>query len=247
MVRSTTGAAAVALMGVCLGGMLPTNAATAQDTSELIAKMKRSFGAETAPTDGISEAEAVQIALNRGAAIRMAREEGIFLTHAQVQAIGLEPLELASLAPLAGEPAPAPLPAAEVTASDPTPAFGETPLPDADAVAEDVEPVLPPALSPRPRTRPLTLAAVVAETEALPFDDTTSITTSGDTLFWRVTAERVNLRAGPGTEHEVIAQVGSDAQVLALSDTGLDWVEIQLPRDGTTAWISAQFLEPADS
>ena len=244
MVRSTAGAVAVAFMGVCLGGMFPTNAAKAQDTSKLIAKMKRSFGTEPAPTDGISEAEAVQIALNRGAAIRMAREEGIFLTHAQVQAIGLEPLELSSLA---GKPAPAPLPTAEVAASNPAPAPAETPVPDADAVAEDVETTLPPALSPRPRIRPLTLAAAVAETEALPFDDTTSITTSGDTLFWRVTAERVNLRAGPGIEHEVIAQVGSDAQVLALSDTGLDWVEIQLPRDGTTAWISAQFLEPADS
>ncbi|MDU8946017.1 SH3 domain-containing protein [Ovoidimarina sediminis] len=238
MIRSTANAAAAALIGACLGAILPAGPASAQETSEFIAKMKRNFGTGAAPIDGITEAEAVQIALNRGAAIRMAREEGIALTPEQVRTVGLEPLELAALAPLAAAPAPEPAPAPALSKPDP----------EAETVAAEAAPagplVLTPEQSPRPRARPLTLAAVVADTPAP--DDTTSISTSGETLFWRVTAERVNLRAGPGTQHDVVTQLDSDDQVLALSDTAADWIEIQLPRDGTTAWISARFLAPAD-
>ena len=57
-----------------------------------------------------------------------------------------------------------------------------------------------------------------------------------------VTATRVNLRAGPGTDNAVIGQVEfADAvSVVALLDNG--WAEIQIEGAGGTGFVAARFL-----
>ncbi len=238
MLKSSAPAAAAAVLGVCLGVTLADGRmASAQETSEFIANLKRNFGSgPVAPTDGVSDDEAVQIALNRGAAIRAARAEGIVLTHDQIALIGAEPLDLAALEPVT----PTEAVAVEV-AADPEPVDAEPAFSTAEALPVEPEGLL---RSLRPEARPVTLATVVASAGDAAIDATTSITTSGDVLFWRVVGERVNLRAGPGTEHDIVTQVGQNERFLPMSDTAADWIEIQLPEDGSTAWIFAEFLAP---
>ena len=57
-----------------------------------------------------------------------------------------------------------------------------------------------------------------------------------------VTATRVNLRAGPGTDNAVIGQVEfADAvSVVVLLDNG--WAEIQIEGAGGTGFVAARFL-----
>ncbi len=250
MLKSSAPAAAAAVLGVCLGVTLADGRmAAAQDTSEFLANLKQNFGSEpVAPTNGVSEEDAIKIALNRGAALRAAREAGIFLTYEQVSMIGTEPLDLASWTPVEPVEVAAPVEApAVVTDVTPEP---EIPIaPEITAPVEEVAEALPDEpeglqRSLRPRARPVTLASVVASAGDAAIDATTSISTSGDLLFWRVVGERVNLRSGPGTEHDIVTQVGGNERFLPISDTAAEWIEIQLPGDGSTAWIFAEFLAP---
>lgn len=61
----------------------------------------------------------------------------------------------------------------------------------------------------------------------------------------RVTADRVNLRRGPGTDTPVVGQASAGEMLVPLSDAGGDWIEVRLP-SGETAWIFARFLAPAE-
>ncbi len=58
---------------------------------------------------------------------------------------------------------------------------------------------------------------------------------------WYVTGERVNLRAGPGTENAVVGQLvyGDAAEVLADRD---GWYEIRTADGTTSGWIFGRFL-----
>ncbi|MDD9977588.1 MAG: SH3 domain-containing protein [Boseongicola sp.] len=58
---------------------------------------------------------------------------------------------------------------------------------------------------------------------------------------WYVSGTRVNLRSGPGTGNEVVAQLGLGTEAEVLSDTSSEWIEIRTS-EGTTGWIFSTFL-----
>lgn len=60
--------------------------------------------------------------------------------------------------------------------------------------------------------------------------------------FRVVTGERVNLRAGPGTENPVVAQLPRGTRTEVLSDPGDGWVEVSTAEGAERGWISARFL-----
>lgn len=57
----------------------------------------------------------------------------------------------------------------------------------------------------------------------------------------RVTAARVNLRGGPGTNHPVVGAVTQGALVTPLAPEEAGWQHVRT-EDGAEGWLSAQFL-----
>ena len=51
----------------------------------------------------------------------------------------------------------------------------------------------------------------------------------------------VNMRAGPGTEHSVVAQLDRNTEVEILQDAGTGWVQLRPVAGGQTGWV-ADFL-----
>ncbi|MCO6361231.1 SH3 domain-containing protein [Paracoccus sp. 08] len=56
-----------------------------------------------------------------------------------------------------------------------------------------------------------------------------------------VTADRVNMRAGAGTDNPVVASLTGGSAVQALGPTGGEWVQVQTA-EGRQGFVSAQFL-----
>lgn len=56
-----------------------------------------------------------------------------------------------------------------------------------------------------------------------------------------VKGTRVNMRSGPGTQYDVVAQLTQSAEVEVLTDTGNGWVELRPLDGGPTGWV-AEFL-----
>jgi hypothetical protein len=61
----------------------------------------------------------------------------------------------------------------------------------------------------------------------------------GDALV--VTADVVNVRAGPGSDAPVLRQVDRDQQALELARQG-DWVQVRLPDRDAVGWIHGSLL-----
>ena len=59
----------------------------------------------------------------------------------------------------------------------------------------------------------------------------------------RVKADRANLRAGPGTDHELVAKLPKGSELLVLHDED-GWVRVGIPGSGELAWIYGPLLEP---
>ncbi|MFK7753542.1 MAG: SH3 domain-containing protein [Sedimentitalea sp.] len=57
-----------------------------------------------------------------------------------------------------------------------------------------------------------------------------------------VNASRVNLRAGPGTDHSVVTKLTRDARVEVLSDGGDGWVQLRVVASGREGWIADYLL-----
>lgn len=96
-----------------------------------------------------------------------------------------------------------------------------------------------------------TLAAEASPDAATPVDDAVAavladLGASAEAALpvQYVTATRVNLRAGPGTENAVVGQVNfaEAVSVVALLDNG--WAEIRIEGDGGEGFIAARFLTP---
>ncbi len=62
---------------------------------------------------------------------------------------------------------------------------------------------------------------------------------------WEVTGTRVNLRAGPGTNHPVVGRADLGERMEPVGDTGANWIRVRRA-DGQEAWIFAKFLSPAN-
>ena len=89
----------------------------------------------------------------------------------------------------------------------------------------------------------------LARSDKAEFDDTVlpAVELAAAPAFqpWFVTGTNVNLRAGPGTGNEVVAQLPFGTKAQTLSDTSAEWIEIKTD-DGTAGWIFARFLSDAD-
>lgn len=59
--------------------------------------------------------------------------------------------------------------------------------------------------------------------------------------IWRVVADRVNLRGGPGTDNPVVGGVERGETLVPVSALDRDWIEVERP-SGETAWIFSKFL-----
>lgn len=69
-----------------------------------------------------------------------------------------------------------------------------------------------------------------------------ALAAGGDALT--VTGSRVNVRAGPSTDTQVLTQVSRDQQVIERGRQG-EWVQVELPdRGGEQGWIHGSLLAP---
>ncbi|MEP2028290.1 MAG: SH3 domain-containing protein [Paracoccaceae bacterium] len=59
-----------------------------------------------------------------------------------------------------------------------------------------------------------------------------------------VTATRVNVRSGPGTDHSVVSSLTSGAEVQVLNDPGDGWVKMRHNDSETVGWMAASLLAP---
>ena len=75
------------------------------------------------------------------------------------------------------------------------------------------------------------IAAVVEQVAAAPQID-----------LRRVTAERVNVREGPGTDYAVMGRLvqGAETEVLEIDSVG--WAHVRVIDSGLLGWVSAEFL-----
>ena len=60
--------------------------------------------------------------------------------------------------------------------------------------------------------------------------------------IWFVAGNRVNLRMGPGTDHQVLDTLpqGTAAELVATNDDG--WAQIRLAESGKTGWMAMRLL-----
>lgn len=133
----------------------------------------------------------------------------------------------------------------------------ETPVPDAPdpadlvvpVAAENVVPEVSPADSlPKPveqiqvvdtsATLPAAPAPSAATLEAIPVDLPT---------LWRVTARRLNIRAGPSARHPVFGSLAGGDTVWVHGPTDGAWLEVRLGVSGLTGFVSRRYLEPVDT
>ncbi|MDT8389029.1 MAG: SH3 domain-containing protein [Lentisphaeria bacterium] len=98
----------------------------------------------------------------------------------------------------------------------------------------------PPPSAPPESTAADTIADPAAETPpSLPVTPEAAGVRRRDEV--RVTVERLNARARPGTSYEVVAKVTRDDILTVVGQQG-EWLEI-LPPPGTAAWCSEKFID----
>lgn len=160
------------------------------------------------------------------------------------------------------EPAPQPVaqPAAVVAEAEPVPepepapvaappvALAETgQVIEVEAVREVVQVVDEPVFTlssfgnePVPGEDGAPIEAAIAE--AISDPATEPAPTEG--TIWYVTADSVNVRAGPSTDAEVLGRLGSGEAALLVSAVGSDWARIVIQGDGVEGYVAMRYLSP---
>lgn len=59
-----------------------------------------------------------------------------------------------------------------------------------------------------------------------------------------ITANRVNMRAGPGTNHEVLTRLNRGTPVEVLSETDDGWLRLRAQGSDQVGWIAASLVSP---
>lgn len=68
-----------------------------------------------------------------------------------------------------------------------------------------------------------------------------------DTIDLRIVSKpRVNMRGGPGTNHEVVAKLTRGEEVEVLQDRGDGWVKLRVADTGETGWMADFLLTAAN-
>ena len=141
------------------------------------------------------------------------------------------------------EPEPEPVIAEEIAPAEPAPAVDGAAILDAltEATPAETEPL--PDLSGAGLENAFSFTEPVAPIEITP---EAIVTAPEPTLeLVRIAGSRVNIRSGPGTENGVVTTLdgGEEVEVLSRAENG--WVEVRLPDDLGTGWVSGTLVEPA--
>lgn len=110
-----------------------------------------------------------------------------------------------------------------------------TTMPEATAT-EQRSPTVAPTMTPQP--------SPTASDTLLPTSTDTATATATPTVFALVRSQlRVNVRGGPGTNHDIvdILEPGSGVEIVAENEAG-DWYQVRLD-EGERGWISARLLQ----
>lgn len=117
----------------------------------------------------------------------------------------------------------------------------------ASELAPDAGPATPPAAPARTMPGPVLRPSpqypdTIAPSDA-PEAEAEAGTAAGDAATGQrqVTANRVNLRAGPGTGHAVIGALSRGARVVPLAPEADGWQQVRT-EDGAQGWLATQFL-----
>jgi hypothetical protein len=152
-----------------------------------------------------------------------------------------EPVAIvADVAPVP-EPEPAPVAAAPVAMADTGPVI------EVEAGREVVQSVEEPVFSltsfgnePVPGEDGAPIETAIAEAIAEPAAEEAP---AGGTI-WYVTADSVNVRAGPSTDAEVLGRLGSGEAALLVTAVDSDWARIVIQGDGVEGYVAMRYLSP---
>lgn len=117
------------------------------------------------------------------------------------------------------------------------------PLPTATTIPEATATEQPSSTA-APTVTPMPSATASATASPTSTNTATATATATPTVFALVRSQlRVNVRGGPGTDHDIvnILEPGSGVQILSENEKG-DWYRVQLA-DGERGWISARLLQ----
>jgi hypothetical protein len=150
-----------------------------------------------------------------------------------------EPVAIA--ADVAPEPEPAPV------ATDPVALAKTGPVVEVEAGREVVSVVEEPVFSltsfgnePVPGEDGAPIETAIAEAIAEPAAEEAP---AGGTI-WYVTADSVNVRAGPSTDAEVLGRLGSGEATLLVAAVDSDWARIVIQGDGVEGYVAMRYLSP---
>jgi hypothetical protein len=99
------------------------------------------------------------------------------------------------------------------------------------------------AVSTEPLTAIIAAPAVILQTPVIAPIPTVAPKVEAPQIELRfVAGNRVNLRRGPGTDHQVVDTLarGTQAEIIAQNDLG--WAQIRLIESGQTGWMAARLL-----
>ncbi|MBI1418622.1 MAG: SH3 domain-containing protein [Limimaricola sp.] len=123
-----------------------------------------------------------------------------------------------------------------------------TPEPtEAIAPADDTPEASPPADSDAPVAEPVPDlgTTLLASADAAVVPDAPVLLPAPPLEFRRVNATGVNVRAGPGTDFNVVEKVGpGDSAAVVFDDVAAGWVQVRINATGTIGWIAAPLLSP---
>jgi uncharacterized protein YgiM (DUF1202 family) len=78
--------------------------------------------------------------------------------------------------------------------------------------------------------------------EAVPAAPTPEVPDGGEGTIWYVTAESVNVRAGPSTDAEIVGRLGSGEATLMVQVVDDDWARIVIQGDGVEGFVALRYL-----
>ena len=146
---------------------------------------------------------------------------------------------------LAPEPQPEPVIAEEIAPVEPEPA----PAVDGAAILDALTEAAPSETAPLPDLTGAGLENAFSFTEPVaPIEITPEAITAAPEPapeLVRIAGSRVNIRSGPGTENGVVTTLDAGIVVEVISRVENGWIEVRLPDNLGTGWVSGSLVEPA--
>jgi hypothetical protein len=154
---------------------------------------------------------------------------------------------LAESVAVVAEVAPAPEPEAAPEAAAPVALAGTGPVIEVEAGREVVSVVEEPVFTlsafgnePVPGEDGAPIETAIAEAIAEPVEEPAP----AEGTIWYVTADSVNVRAGPSTDAEVLGRLGTGEPALLVTAVDSDWARIVIQGDGVEGYVAMRYLSP---